>query len=120
MCALNVYEGIVMKQAKRRSLERAGWRIGDASSFLGLSEEEAAYIEMKLLLAEKLRSMRRAQKMSQAKLAQTMGSSQSRVAKMEAGDPTVSVDLMLKGLLALGADRRQIAKALSSSTKAAA
>jgi hypothetical protein len=48
-----------------------------------------------------------------------MGSSQSRVAKMEAGDPTVSLDLLVQGLLAAGATRREIADALAPTKKVA-
>ena len=74
---------------------------------------------MKLQLAEKLRNLRRRQKISQAQLADMLGSSQSRVAKMEAGDPSVSADLLLKGLLALGASRKQIARAIGTTRTAA-
>jgi hypothetical protein len=41
-------------------------------------------------------------------------SSQSRIAKMEAGDPSVSIDLIMKSLLALGASPKDVAKAISS------
>ena len=40
-------------------------------------------------------------------------SSQSRVAKMEKGDPTVSVDLLVKSLIAMGANKESIAKAIA-------
>ena len=106
-----------MKQSKKKALERAGWKVGDASEFLELSDEEVAYIEMKLLLVQKLRSLRGSKKLSQAQLAKLIGSSQSRVAKMEAGDPSVSTDLLLKAMLALGATRIQIAKILGSPVK---
>ena len=109
-----------MKQATKRSLEKAGWKIGDASEFLGLSDEETAYIEMRLLLVQKLRSLRERRHLSQADLAKLIGSSQSRVAKMEAGDASVSTDLLLKSILALGATRTQIAKTLGSSMKSVA
>ena len=104
-----------MKQAKQKSLKKDGWKIGDASVFLELSEEEATYIEIKLRLAEKLRKLRLTQSISQIQLAKRLGSSQSRVAKMEAGDPSVSADLLLKGLLALGASRQQIARMIGTS-----
>ena len=108
-----------MKETKRRRLERAGWKIADAGDFLGLSEEEIAYIEMKLVLAENLRELRNARKISQTKLAELLGSSQSRVAKMESCDPSVSVDLLVKGMLALGATRKEIGKALGKSRNVA-
>ena len=108
-----------MKQAKRKALKKAGWKVGDTTEFLGLSEEEATFIEMKLRLAEKLRNLRLTRNVSQVQLAKMLGSSQSRVAKMEAGDPSVSADLLLKGLLALGASRNQIARAIGAAPAAA-
>jgi transcriptional regulator with XRE-family HTH domain len=47
--------------------------------------------------------------MTQAQLAERLGSSQSRIAKIEAADPSVSIDLMLRSLLRLGASKRDIA-----------
>ena len=108
-----------MKQGKKKQLKAHGWKVGDATEFLGLSEEESAFIEMKLSLAENLRNLRRDRKISQVQLAKLLGSSQSRVAKMEAGDPTVSVDLLLKGMLALGATRKEIGRTLGKSRNAA-
>lgn len=103
----------MVKKAKRRRLEAAGWRIGTADEFLGLSKEEAAFVEMKLALAEGVRRRRRARKLTQTQLAKRVGSSQSRVAKMEAGDPSVSVDLMVKTLLAMGTSRAEVARLIS-------
>ena len=100
----------MVKKAKQRRLEAAGWRIGSADEFLGLSKEEAAFVEMKLALAEGVRRRRRARKLTQTQLAKRVGSSQSRVAKMEAGDPSVSVDLMVKTLLAMGTSRAEVAR----------
>ncbi len=108
-----------MKQSKKKSLQSRGWKLGDAQEFLELTDEESAYIEMKLLLAENLRKLRQSRKVSQIQLAKLLGSSQSRVAKMEAGDPSVSVDLLLKGLLVLGATRKEIGKVLGTSRNAA-
>ena len=103
----------MVKKAKRRRLEAAGWRIGTADEFLGLSKEEAAFVEMKLALAEGVRRRRRARKLTQTQLAKRVGSSQSRVAKIEAGDPSVSVDLMVKTLLAMGTSRAEVARLIS-------
>ena len=44
------------------------------------------------------------------KRAHLVGSSQSRVAKMEAADASVSVDLLIRSLLKLGAARKDLAK----------
>jgi ribosome-binding protein aMBF1 (putative translation factor) len=102
-----------MLESKRRKLAAKGWVTGDAKDFLGLSKEEAAYIELRLKLAEGLKSKRQSKGVTQMELAQTLSSSQSRVAKMEAGDPTVSLDLLVKSLLALGTSRRQLASIIA-------
>jgi DNA-binding XRE family transcriptional regulator len=101
-----------MDAVKRQRLEAAGWRVGDAADFLELSPEEAAFIEMKLSLSRRLRELRLSQQLSQQSLAKKINSSQSRVAKMEAGDPSVSLDLMVRTLLAMGATREDVAIAL--------
>ncbi len=98
-----------MDSKKRQRLEAAGWKIADASEFLGLSKEEAAFVEMKLALSKQLKQRRLLQQLSQNDLAQRIGSSQSRVAKMEAGDPSVSIDLLLRALLSTGATPSDIA-----------
>ena len=103
-----------MKQSKRQKLERNGWRVGNASDFLGLSTEESVYIEMKLALSETLREEREKKKLSQVQFARLIASSQSRVAKMEAADSSVSMDLLVKSLLALGVARKKVARALAA------
>lgn len=103
-----------MNKAKRKRLEAAGWRVGSAAELLDLSPQEAAFVEMKLTLGQSLRERRERQRLSQSELAARLKSSQSRVAKMEASDPTVSLDLLVRALLATGATRREIAKALAA------
>jgi ribosome-binding protein aMBF1 (putative translation factor) len=98
-----------MQESKRRKLEANGWKVGTAKDFLGLSDGEAAYIELRLRLAEGLKARRQARGFTQVEMARSIKSSQSRVAKMEAGDPTVSLDLLLRSLLALGASNRELA-----------
>lgn len=99
-----------MKQSKKQRLERAGWVVSDAANFLGLSAEEARFVELKLSLAAGVRQLRERRGLTQAALAKRLGSSQSRVAKMEAGDASVSVDLMIRSLLGIGARPSDIAK----------
>ena len=101
-----------MRKTKQRRLEAAGWRVGSAADFLALTPEAAALVETKLALSTALRTRRTAQHLSQGALAKRLKSSQSRVAKMEAADRTVSVDLLLRGLFALGATPRDVAKAI--------
>jgi len=102
-----------MDKKKRDRLGAAGWRTGDAAEFLELSPEEAAFVELKLALSTELKDRRSEQGLSQVQLAEKLGSSQSRVAKMEASDPSVSMDLLIRGLLATGASKRDIASAIS-------
>jgi DNA-binding transcriptional regulator YiaG len=109
-----------MKHAKRTRLERKGWRVGSAEDFLDLNPAEAAIIETKLALSRSLRDRRAAEGLSQAALARRLSSSQSRVAKMEAGDSTVSIDLLLRALYSLGARPRDVASILARRRGAAA
>jgi predicted XRE-type DNA-binding protein len=102
-----------MRSDKRRKLERAGWAIGDAADFLRLSDDERRFIETKLALAAGLRQWREHLGLTQTEVAKRFGSSQSRVAKMEAADKTVTTDLLLRSLYRLGAGRRDVARLLS-------
>lgn len=106
-----------MKDRKKSRLEAAGWRIGDADAFLGLTPEESALVEMKLVLSASVRERRIARRLTQGQLAKRLGSSQSRVAKIEAADPSVSLDLLVRSLLALGASRADVAKTLGRGPK---
>jgi DNA-binding XRE family transcriptional regulator len=103
-----------MKAEKRRSLEKAGWRVGNTPDFLELTAPEVEFVEIKLALARRLRELREESDWTQAELARRVGSSQSRIAKMEAADPTVSVDLLLRSLLAVGTDRREVGRVVAS------
>jgi DNA-binding XRE family transcriptional regulator len=104
-----------MKNTKKKRLETKGWKVGTAAEFLQLSPEESAYIEMKLALSKNLQDRRRDKSLTQEQLARLLKSSQSRVAKMETGDPSVSLDLLVRSLLVLGESRKSLAKILSGS-----
>jgi DNA-binding XRE family transcriptional regulator len=99
-----------MKAAKRRRLEKEGWKIGDAAGFLGLNADEQAIVEMKLALADQIKVRRRKLGMTQSEFARHLGSSQSRVAKMEVGDGSASLDSLVRALLALGASSSAVGK----------
>jgi ribosome-binding protein aMBF1 (putative translation factor) len=99
-----------MLEEKRKRLAAKGWRSGSAADFLGLSPEEERYVELRLRLSQGVRERRQRRRLTQAELARTLRSSQSRVAKMEAGDPSVSIDLLVRSLLAMGASSRDLAK----------
>jgi predicted XRE-type DNA-binding protein len=104
---------MTMKAAKRKLLEAKGWMLGSVEDFLELSPEEIAYIELKYALSTSLKERRAKVKLSQVEVARIFKTSQSRVAKMEAGDPSVSIDLLIRSLLALGASPKDLAKAIT-------
>ncbi len=97
---------------KSERLASAGWRTGSAQDFLGLSDDEAAYIELRLQLAKTLRAQREGAQLTQEAAAKVLGSSQSRIAKMESGDPTVSLDLLFRALFKLGVSGATLARAI--------
>ena len=101
-----------MEKRKKKNLESKGYKVGSVKEFLGMSAEESEYIELKLALSDALAQRRKKSNLTQAQLSKMLKSSQSRIAKMENGDPTVSVDLLIKSLLALGADKKSIARAI--------
>ena len=102
-----------MKKSKLDRLRAAGWKVGSTKEFLGLSKEEVALIDLKLSLADLLREERREQGLTQAALAKRIGSSQSRVAKLEAGEASVSLELMFRVAFSLGLSRASIGKAVA-------
>lgn len=91
-----------MDAEKKKKLEERGWKVASTEEFLELSPEESAYIELKLTLSDHLKRLRKHKKMTQTQLAKLLNSSQSRVAKMEAADPNVSLDLLFRAFFALG------------------
>jgi predicted XRE-type DNA-binding protein len=99
-----------MNAEKKKRLENSGWAVGDAGDFLELSTEEALFIDLKLALAAGVKELREKRGLTQSALAARLGSSQSRVAKMEAGDHSVSLDLLVRSLLSIGASSAEIAK----------
>ena len=103
---------MTVNKEKKARLEKKGWKLGSADQFLDLSAEEAAYVEMKIALSTKLKERRMRKKLSQVQLAHIIKSSQSRIAKMEAGDPTVSLDLLVKSLLALGISKKELGRSI--------
>ena len=109
-----------MHESKRKRLQKKGWRIGDAKEFLGLSDEESEYIDLKLKLSKALKETRRRQGLTQVQAARVLRSSQSRIAKMEAGDPSVSADILIRALFAMGTTARELGRVVSSRGQASA
>lgn len=105
---------MTMNHKKQKRLAAAGWRVGTTADFLGLSTADALLVEIKLTLADAVRARRAKLGLTQAELGSRMQSSQSRVAKLEAGDRSVSIDLLVHALATLGCTRRQMARILGS------
>lgn len=102
-----------MEKHKKQQLTARGWTVGPVDEFLGLTSEEAAYVDLKLVLSAHLKQQRQRRKLTQGELGKLLQSSQSRVAKMEAGDPSVSLDLLVRSLLVLGASREDLARMIA-------
>ena len=98
--------GEKMKKEKQRKLEKAGWKAGDTADFLELTKEEAALIDMKISLSRTFCHLRKKAKLTQVQVANILHTSQSGVAKMEVGDPSVSMELLVKGMIKLGASKK--------------
>ena len=103
-----------MNANKRKKLEAAGWSVGSTTDFLKLTEAEETVVEMRLALALALRTRRVESHFTQAELAKRIGSSQSRVGKMEAAAPDVSLELLVKSLVSLGVTRSEIGKMIAA------
>jgi len=102
-----------MDKNKQERLKKKGWKIGTVKDFLELTSEEEAYVELRYILSQKMKEYRKEKGWTQQQLAEKMGSSQSRVAKMEATADSVSVDLQIRSLLALGASLSLVGKWIS-------
>lgn len=96
---------------KTKTVEELGWKDGTVAEFLGLTPEESALIEIKLALSKHLRQ-RREQSMTQTQLAERIKSSQSRIAKAETGHSSVSIELLMRALLATGSTPQEIGEVL--------
>jgi DNA-binding XRE family transcriptional regulator len=103
----------VVEQAKRARLESKGWKIGTVSDFLELTPEETIFVEIKLALSNSLKE-RRQKRMTQSELASKIGSSQPRIAKAENGDASVSIELLIRAMLATGATPKDIGQVIAS------
>jgi DNA-binding XRE family transcriptional regulator len=105
---------MTVSEAKRRRLKAKGWKVGTTREFLRLSTEEAAYIDLKVRLTMGLRDWRRRRDLTQSDLAKRLQSSQSQIAKIEAGDPSVSLHLLVRSLLTLGASHCDLTRIMSA------
>lgn len=103
-----------MKAEKKSRLEASGWKVGSTEEFLGLTPEEASYVDLRLKLSDAVRQLRQERHLTQVQLAELLQSSQSRIAKAEAADVSVSLDLLIRSLLAMGASNQDLAKVIAS------
>jgi ribosome-binding protein aMBF1 (putative translation factor) len=114
------YRSRSMSTAKLKRLQSAGWKSGSSKDFLRLSNEDAMLVELKVSLTVAVRQSRQKRGLSQIDLARRIGSSQSHVAKMEAGDPSVSLDLIVRAFFASGGTRQELQRAFGAKVKLAA
>jgi len=109
-----------MKKSKRKKLEAAGHEVfDDAADAFGLSEMEKLALDLRAGLGAEIRSRREAASLTQAELAARMGTDQARVSRMERGAPTVSLDVYIRALGALGVSRKVATKVVSAAMRAA-
>lgn len=102
-----------MEILKQQRLEAKGWQVGDAADFLALTPEESLMVEIRLALSRSLKD-RRKRSMTQAELATKIGSSQPRVAMAENGDGSVSIELLIRSLLATGVTVQEIGQIIAT------
>ncbi|MDZ7290511.1 MAG: helix-turn-helix domain-containing protein [candidate division KSB1 bacterium] len=102
-----------MDSKKKKRLEEKGWKVGSVQEFLELTPEEISYIELKLALSENLKKHRQQKRLTRLELAKLMRSNQSLVAEMEAGAPSISLDLLVRSLLALGVTKKDLARMIA-------
>jgi hypothetical protein len=103
----------IVKSAKKAKLQAAGWSVGSADEFLSASQTEAVIVDVREALSSSLRELRLRRGLTQSQVAMQLGSSQSRLAKMEAADSSVTIDLLMHSLVALGLTRKQLAQAIA-------
>ena len=104
---------------EREAMVAAGYTVvTDVHDWLGLSTAESDFIYIKLDLRHLVRSARERAGLTQAQAARKLKSSQSRVSKMESGDPSVSLDLLVASALTLGATRDEVARAVAGAAGA--
>ena len=93
---------MTMTSKKKKAITAAGWRVGDAADFLGLTAQDRQLVELRLTLALAVRRQRQASGLSQKQLGERIGTTQPRVAKIEVGAPDVSLDQLVRAYAAAG------------------
>lgn len=106
-----------MDTKKKKRLRKKGWKVGTVEEFLGLTSEENSYIELKLALSENLKKLRQQKRLTQIDLAKLIESRQFHVTAMETEASSVSLDLLVRSLLALGATKHDLAAIITQSKR---
>lgn len=91
-----------MDADKRKALEAAGWKVGDAADFLEMTDDERQLLDARVEMALAIRKRRALMKLSQKDLARRLKTSQPRVAKIEQAAPDVSFDQIFRAYAAVG------------------
>jgi len=99
----------VDKKTKEK-LKEQGWEFGGIKEFLELSDEEVQLVELRINLGRYLKEQRKKCGYTQNQLAKMIKSNQSRIAKMENGDNSVTIDALLKSLFYLKIPTKEISK----------
>ncbi len=105
-----------MDPKKRKRLASKGWTVGSAQDLLELSDEEMQIVEMKATLIAAVRIRRERKGITQAELAKKIGSSMSRISKLENGASEISFKLALRALIALGVSKKKIGETILRAT----
>src|SRR5262245_29814158 len=98
------------RKPKKKRLAAKGWKVGSVKEFL-------VFPTRSLLISNSrsgLRRRRQKKGLSQLDLAAELQSSQSRGAKMEAGDPSVFLDLLIRSVISLGASERELSQIIKT------
>src|ERR1700730_7479285 len=93
-----------VKAEEKDPVEGPGVWVGGAEDFLGLTKSERVIVDFRLDLSRRIKEARERRGWSQASLARAMGTSQPRLSRIEAGYPDVTIDLMLRALVAAGGE----------------
>ena len=108
-----------MDARERAKIEAMGYGIvDDAADWLELTQIERHIVDVRVRLGREIRRRRAEAGLSQAQLAEKIGSSQSRVAKAEGTAPGVAIDLMMRVFFATGGTVDELAQAIGSAGSA--
>lgn len=103
-----------MNKEKRKKLEANGWKVTSVAEFLELTPDEEKIIELRLTLSDVLKRQRLVSNLTQESFAKMLGTSQSRIAKMEAGDKSVTLDLLIRSIFKTGVNIRELSKMIAT------